>query len=57
MVMLTLLFVTFPIEVIFLATIRGLGWLHLPFGFVALSIVFFCVAVRPFPALVLRELY
>lgn len=42
---LTLLFVTFPIELLFLAAIRALGWLHLPFGFLALSVVFFCVAV------------
>jgi hypothetical protein len=52
LVMTTLVFVTFPIEVIFLATIRALGWLHLPKGFIALSVLFFCIAVRSF-----RQIY
>lgn len=45
MVMLTLLVVTLPVEVIFLSILAGLGWLRLPFAFVALSVVFFCIAV------------
>jgi len=45
LVMLTLLVVTIPVEIIFLAILRGLGWLRLPFIFVAFSIVFFCCAV------------
>ncbi|KAF5386660.1 hypothetical protein D9615_002041 [Tricholomella constricta] len=45
LVMMTLLFVTLPIEIIFLAMLRGFGWLHLPFTFVALSVVFFFIAV------------
>ncbi|KAJ8508162.1 hypothetical protein ONZ45_g9526 [Pleurotus djamor] len=44
-VMITLIIITIPVEIIFLAILRGLGWLHLPFIFVAFSIVFFCVAV------------
>jgi solute carrier family 41 len=44
--MLTLLIVTIPVEIIFLSVIEALGWLHLPFGFVALSMIFFCCAVR-----------
>ncbi|GLB35589.1 putative divalent cation transporter [Lyophyllum shimeji] len=45
LVMMTLLFVTLPVEIIFLSVLRGLGWLTLPFTFVALSIVFFFIAV------------
>lgn len=45
LVMITLLLVTFPIEIGFLAVIRWFGWLHLPFVFLALSVLFFCVAV------------
>ncbi|KAJ7042014.1 Mg transporter [Mycena alexandri] len=44
-VMLMLLLVTLPVEVIFLSVLSLLGWLHLPFVFVALSVVFFCIAV------------
>jgi hypothetical protein len=44
-VMLTLLVVTLPVEIIFLAVLRALGWLHLPFIFVAFSVLFFCCAV------------
>lgn len=44
--MFTLLFITIPIEVIFLAILRLFGWLQTPFLFVALSILFFCCAVR-----------
>jgi solute carrier family 41 len=44
--MLTLFAVTFPIELGFMATIRALGWVRLPFAFVALSVCFFCIAVR-----------
>ena len=50
--MLTLFFVTLPVEVIFLAVLRALNWLRLPFPFVAASVFFFCLAVRarPYPA-------
>ncbi|KAJ7063623.1 Mg transporter [Mycena amicta] len=44
-VMLTLLAVTVPIEVIFLAVLSSLGWLHLPLLFGVFSVIFFCVAV------------
>ncbi|KAG6907514.1 hypothetical protein DXG01_008603 [Tephrocybe rancida] len=45
LVMITLLLVTLPIEIIFLSMLRALGWLHLPFVFVAFSVVFFFFAV------------
>ncbi|THG97496.1 hypothetical protein EW026_g4516 [Hermanssonia centrifuga] len=45
LVMITLLCVTFPIEIAFLATLRALGWLHVPFIFLIFSLLFFCVAV------------
>ncbi|KAJ6606159.1 Mg transporter [Mycena vulgaris] len=32
-------------QVIFLSILAGLGWLRLPLAFVALSVVFFCIAV------------
>ncbi|KAL0947715.1 hypothetical protein HGRIS_013800 [Hohenbuehelia grisea] len=44
-VMITLIVITLPVEIIFLAILRGLGWLRLPFVFVAFSVVFFCCAV------------
>lgn len=46
-VMITLLFVTIPVEIVFLGVLRLLGWLHLPLLFVGFSIVFFVCAVRP----------
>ncbi|KAI0093837.1 hypothetical protein BDY19DRAFT_989371 [Irpex rosettiformis] len=45
LVMITLLCVTFPIEVAFLATLRALGWLRVPFVFLAASLFFFVIAV------------
>jgi len=45
LVMITLLLITLPVEVIFLAALRGLGWLSLPFVFAVFSIIFFCCAV------------
>ncbi|KAF9464530.1 solute carrier family 41 member 1 [Collybia nuda] len=45
LVTITLLFVTLPVEIIFLSVIRGLGWLQLPFVFIGLSVVFFFFAV------------
>ncbi|KAJ7144974.1 solute carrier family 41 member 1 [Mycena crocata] len=45
LVMLTLLVVTLPVEIIFLSILAALGWLRLPLAFVALSVVFFCIAV------------
>lgn len=44
-VMITLCCVTLPIEVAFLATLRAIGWLRVPFIFLAFSLFFFCVAV------------
>jgi solute carrier family 41 len=46
MVMLTLLLVTFPIELFFLGFVRLLGWVKLPILFMVFSVIFFCVAVR-----------
>ncbi|TCD68000.1 hypothetical protein EIP91_011669 [Steccherinum ochraceum] len=45
LVMITLLCVTFPVEVIFMGVLRGFGWLHFPILFVIFSLVFFCIAV------------
>lgn len=45
LVMITLLCVTFPIEIAFLATLRALGWLRVPIIFLVFSIIFFCIAV------------
>ncbi|THV06915.1 hypothetical protein K435DRAFT_742928 [Dendrothele bispora CBS 962.96] len=45
LVMITLMVITLPVEVIFLSMLRGLGWLRLPFVFVASSVLFFCCAV------------
>ncbi|KAJ8699219.1 hypothetical protein PTI98_002358 [Pleurotus ostreatus] len=44
-VMITLIVITIPVEIIFLSILHGLGWLRLPFVFVAFSILFFCCAV------------
>lgn len=46
LVMITLILVTFPVEIIFLSILRALGWLHLPFIFIICSVIFFCIAVR-----------
>ncbi|KAF8801408.1 hypothetical protein BYT27DRAFT_7114977 [Phlegmacium glaucopus] len=51
---LTLLIITIPVEIIFLSILDTLGWLNLPFLFVAFSIVFFCCAV--FASLVIARL-
>lgn len=45
LVKLTLLAVTFPIEVAFLVTLRAVGWLRVPFVFLIVSVVFFGIAV------------
>jgi len=45
LVMITLMIITLPVEVIFLSMLRALGWLKLPFVFVASSVLFFCCAV------------
>jgi solute carrier family 41 len=45
LVMITLMIVTLPVEVIFLSILRALGWLRMPFTFVAFSLLFFCCAV------------
>ena len=46
LVMLTLIAVSIPVEVIFLACVTGFGWIHLPLLFIVLKVVFFLVAVR-----------
>ena len=43
--MLTLVLVTVPIEIIFLAMLRTFGWLKLPILFAIFSLAFFCCAV------------
>ncbi|KAI1791516.1 hypothetical protein LXA43DRAFT_1010590 [Ganoderma leucocontextum] len=45
LVMLTLIVVSIPVEVIFLACVIGFGWIHLPFLFIALKVMFFLVAI------------
>lgn len=45
LVMLTLLAVTCPIEIAFLATLRAIGWLRVPVIFLIFSVAFFCIAV------------
>jgi solute carrier family 41 len=52
--MITLFTVTFSIELVFLAILRGIGWLELPFLFVAFFVVFFCVAVCVHPFIILQ---
>lgn len=47
----TLFFVTLPIEIGFLAVLRGVGWLEIPFLFIAFFVLFFCVSVRLTPHL------
>ena len=45
LVMVTLLCITFPIEVAFLSTLGAIGWLRVPFIFMVFSLSFFCIAV------------
>lgn len=45
LVMATLFLITIPVEVCFLLVLRSVGWLDLPIVFVALSLVFFGLAV------------
>ena len=45
LVMATLFLITIPVEVCFLLVLRSVGWLDLPVVFVALSLVFFGLAV------------
>ncbi|RXW21813.1 hypothetical protein EST38_g4037 [Candolleomyces aberdarensis] len=45
LVMVTLLLITIPVEIIFLAVLNAFGWLNLHIFFVVFSIVFFCCAV------------
>ncbi|KIJ63361.1 hypothetical protein HYDPIDRAFT_113350 [Hydnomerulius pinastri MD-312] len=45
MVMITLLLVTLPVEVIFLAILHAFGWLKLPIIFAIFAVLFFCCAV------------
>ena len=46
MVIGTLFAVTLPIEIGFLAVLRGVGWLEVPFLFIGFYILFFCITVR-----------
>lgn len=52
--MITLLCVTFPIEIAFLATLRALGWLRVPVIFLIFSLMFFCIAVSPYICNIVR---
>ncbi|KAH7890087.1 Mg transporter [Phlebopus sp. FC_14] len=45
MVMITLFFVTLPVEIVFLAILHAFGWLKLPIIFAIFSVIFFCCAV------------
>ncbi|KAA1477669.1 hypothetical protein DENSPDRAFT_829062 [Dentipellis sp. KUC8613] len=45
LVLLTLLAVTLPIAIAYLAILHGLGWLTLPVPFLAFAFLFFCCAV------------
>lgn len=44
--MMTLIAVSIPIEIAFLTTVHLLGWIHLPFLFIVLQVLFFLIAVR-----------
>ncbi|KAH7905188.1 hypothetical protein BJ138DRAFT_1018075 [Hygrophoropsis aurantiaca] len=44
-VMITLLLITLPIEIGFLALLKAFGWLQLPIVFAVASVIFFCCAV------------
>ena len=46
LVITTLIVVALPVEIAFLASVVALGWIHLPFVFIALQILFFLFAVR-----------
>ena len=48
LVMGTLFLVTLPIEIGFLAVLRGVGWLEIPFLLIGFFLLFFCVAVGLF---------
>ncbi|KAI0355089.1 hypothetical protein OH77DRAFT_1425148 [Trametes cingulata] len=45
LVMITLIAVSVPIEIIFLSTVHLIGWIHLPFIFIVLQVLFFLIAV------------
>ncbi|KAI0668399.1 hypothetical protein C8Q78DRAFT_979705 [Trametes maxima] len=45
LVMTTLVVVSIPIEIIFLSTVHLLGWIHLPFIFIVLQVLFFVIAI------------
>lgn len=44
----TLFVVALPIELGFLAVLKGVGWLEIPFLLIVFLVLFFCVTVRPF---------
>lgn len=60
--MVTLILVTVPIEIIFLAMLHTFGWIKLPILFAIFSVAFFCCAVSallvwfPFPEPVLNNM-
>ncbi|KAL6308666.1 hypothetical protein BKA93DRAFT_815299 [Sparassis latifolia] len=43
MVMITLLLVSLPVNIAFLATVFAFGWLRLSFLFIVLQVIFFCI--------------
>ena len=51
LVMTTLVIVSLPVEIIFLTAVHFLVWIHLPFIFIVLQVLFFLIAVSylPFP--------
>ena len=45
LVMMTLIAVSLPVEIIFLICVIAFGWIHLPFLFMVIQVLFFLVAV------------
>ncbi|KAI8999121.1 hypothetical protein BD414DRAFT_433700 [Trametes punicea] len=45
LVMLTLISVSLPVEIIFLAAVSLLGWINLPLVFIVLQVIFFLIAI------------
>ncbi|KAI0657206.1 hypothetical protein C8Q70DRAFT_920207 [Cubamyces menziesii] len=45
LVMITLVIVSLPVEIIFLTAVHFLGWIHLPFIFIVLQVLFFLIAI------------
>ena len=55
LVLTTLVVVSLPIEMVFLGCVVAFGWIHLPFLFMVLKILFFLIAVRIIAALALED--